>query len=95
MSRRTPLALSWHNYSVWERLAAIFRVERLMGVQRVGLGSRTSRLGEGGQITVEGTQFDEKGNPMVVVADCEVGLGETYGWLAVARLAVPPGERKG
>ena len=75
-------------------MAAIFKTERLMGVQRVGLGSRRSRLGEGSQITVEGTQFDEKGNPTVVVADGEVGLGEIFGWLAVAELAVPPEERK-
>ena len=65
-----------------------------MVVQGVGLGSRTSRLGEESQIMVEATQFDDEGNPVVVVADGKVGLGEAFGWLAIARLARPVGERE-
>ena len=49
---------------------------------------------DGSQITVEATQFDRYGRPVVVVADEMVVVGEVQGWLAIGRLLGPLKDEK-
>jgi len=90
---RKRLWVSHLDYKVYNlgmsllREAEMKRMGNLMRLQQQARGPVTSP-GEDGQIETVATQFDEFGNPTVVVVDSKVVRGETEGLVALARSLV-------